>query len=125
MRLHTSVLILRLLSLAALGVLGVFIFGVDPASLTLAGQGLFFFALWLFVAAPVTLGLVSLAGHFLDERGAEGYLAGAFRQGGLVGLYVSGIALAQFLGYLTWWIVLLALALILLIEFTARQFSRS
>jgi hypothetical protein len=125
MRLYTFALILRLLSLAALGVLGVFIFGVDPASLTLAGQGLFFFALGLFFAAGVTLGLVSLANRFLDERAATAYLPGALRQGCLVGLYVSGIATAQFLGYLTWWIVLLALAFILLIEFTVRQFSRS
>lgn len=125
MRLHTFALILRLLALAALGVLGVFIFGVDPTTLTIAGQGLFFLALWVFVAALVGQGLGVLAGRFLDERGAMAYLPGALRQGILIGLYVSGVALAQFLGYLTWWIALLAFALILLIEFTARQFNRS
>lgn len=125
MRLHTFAIILRSLALAALGVLGVFIFGVDPATLTFAGRGLFFLALWLLVATIIALGLSSLARRFLDERAAEAYLPGAFRQGGLVGVYVSGMALAQFLGYLTWWLALLTLAFILLIEFTIRQFARS
>lgn len=125
MRLHTFTLILRLLTLAALGVLGVFIFGVDPGALTFAGRGLFFFALWLLTAAGVSLGLVSLGRRFLDERGAAAYLPGALRQGALIGFYIVTIALTQFLGYLTWWILLLALALILLIEFTVRQFNRS
>ncbi|MFZ1626882.1 MAG: hypothetical protein WAT81_03720, partial [Candidatus Moraniibacteriota bacterium] len=98
---------------------------VDPVSLTLAGRGLFFFALWLFATAGVALGLVSLARRFLDERGARAYVPAALRQGGLIGLYVSSIAVAKFSGYLTWWVLLLALALILLIEFTSRQFNRS
>ena len=125
MHLHTWLNILRLTLLAALGVLGVFIFGVDPVTLTIAGQGLFFFALWLLVAAGVTHGLLSLASRFLDESAARAYLPGAVRQGVLVGIYVASLALAQFLGYLVWWVALLALALILLLEFTARQFHRS
>lgn len=125
MRLSTSVIILRLLALAALGVLGVFIFGVDPVTLTVAGQGVFFLSLALFVAALFALGLISLARRFLDERAAEVYVLSAFRQGLFLGLYVAGMALAQFLGYLAWWLALLALALVLLIEFTVRQFQRS
>lgn len=120
-----SVIILRLLALAALGVLGVFIFGVDPTTLTIAGRGAFFSALGLFVAALIALGLIALARRFLDERAAEAYASSAFRQGGLLGLYVTAVALAQFLGYLTWWLALLAFALVLLIEFTVRQFHRS
>lgn len=125
MRLSTSVIILRLLALAALGVLGVFIFGVDPVTLTVAGQGVFFLSLALFVAALLALGLLALARHFLDERAALAYVPSAFRQGLFLGLYLAGIALVQFLGYLTWWIALLAFALVLLMEFTVRQFQRS
>lgn len=125
MRLSTSVIILRLLALAALGVLGVFIFGVDPVTLTLVGQGVFFLSLMLFVSALFTLGLLALAERFLDERAAEVYVPSAFRQGLLLGLYIACLALAQFLGYFAWWLALLALALILLIEFTVRQFQHS
>ncbi len=125
MRLSTSVIILRLLALAALGVLGVFIFGVDPVTLTLVGQGVFFLSLMLFVSALFTLGLLALAERFLDERAAEAYVPSAFRQGLLLGLYIACLALAQFLGYFAWWLALLALALILLIEFTVRQFQHS
>lgn len=125
MRLSTSVIILRLLALAAFGVLGVFIFGVDPVTLTAAGRGVFFLSLMLFVAALITLGLLALARRFLDERAAEAYVPSAFRQGLLLGLYVAGMALAQFLGYLVWWLALLAFALALLIEFTVRQSRRS
>ncbi len=125
MRLIASVITLRLLALAALGVLGVFIFGVDPMTLTMAGQGVFFSSLALLVAALVALGLISLARRFLDERAAEAYVLGAFRQGVLLGLYVASMALAQFLGYFAWWLALLALALALLIEFTVRQFRHS
>lgn len=125
MRLSPSVIIARIIALAALGVLGVFIFGVDPLTLTLPGQALFFISIWGFIAALVFSGLVSLARRFLDERGAEAYLGGALRQGILLGFFVSGVALAQFSHYLTWWGALLFLAFVLLIEFTARQFHRS
>ncbi|MGB4943001.1 MAG: hypothetical protein WBO92_02715, partial [Candidatus Moraniibacteriota bacterium] len=73
----------------------------------------------------VTLGLVSLARLFLAEPAAQAYLGGAFRQGALIGVYIAGMALTQFLGYLVWWVALLALAFILLTEFTIRQFNRS
>lgn len=124
MRLSTSVITLRLLALAALGVLGVFIFGVDPVTLTIAGQGVFFSSLMLCVAALLALGLLALARRFLDERAAEAYVPSAFRQGLLLGLYVACLALSQFLGYFAWWLALLAFALVLLIEFTVRQFQR-
>lgn len=124
MRLHTFIITLRFVTFAALGVLGVFIFGVDPTSLTTAGRVFFFFSLWLLVSAGVTLILTSLARRFLDERVAQSYLSAALRQGMLIGAYVAGMALAQFFGYLTWWVALLALALMLLIEFTLRRSSR-
>ncbi len=125
MQLHTAVIILRLLALAALGVLGVFIFGVDPVTLTIAGQTLFFFSFWLMVTAVATLGLVSLARRFLAEPAACTYLPSALRQGTLIGGYAMGMVLAQYVDALVWWVALLSLVLVLLIEFTARQFSRS
>ncbi len=125
MSLHTPFIILRIIAFAALGVLGVFIFGVDPATLNIAGHGFFFFSVWLLVASSVALGLLSLARRFLDESAVRAYLPAALRQGVLIGAYVVGIALTQFLGYLTWWIALLVLAFLLLIEFTARQLHRS
>lgn len=124
MRLITFIILARLVTLAALGVLGVFIFGVDPMALTIAGQSLFFFALWLAIAGLVALTLLSLARRFLGDDAARAYLAGALRQGVLLGLYGAGMALAQFLGYLTWWVALLSLAFILLVEFSLRQFTR-
>jgi hypothetical protein len=66
-----------------------------------------------------------LAEKFLDADAAEAYQRGAFRQGTLIGLYLTGVTLAQFFGYLTWWLLLLALALVLLVEFTARRISHS
>lgn|GEM_PF-4141058 len=125
MRLSIVVITSRLLALAALGVLGVFIFGADPSTLTIWGQICFFLALTVLVSLFVLLGLLNLARRFLDERAAEAYLGTAFRQGILLGLYATGVALAQFLGYLTWWGALLFFALILLIEFTFRQFRQS
>lgn len=124
MRLSPSVITARIIALAGLGVLGVFIFGVDPLTLTIPGQILFFFSFWALVTAIIFLGLTSLAMRFLDRRAAEAYLSGALRQGSLIGLFAAGIALAQFFRYLTWWGALLFLALILLIEFTSRQFHR-
>lgn len=124
MRLSPSIITARIIALAALGVLGVFIFGVDPLTLTTPGQVLFFFSLWASVAALVFLTLAGLATRFLDARAAEAYLPGALRQGGLIGIFVAGIAVAQFFRYLTWWGALLFLALVLLIEFTSRQFHR-
>jgi hypothetical protein len=125
MRLSPSVITARIIALAALGVLGVFIFGVDPLTLTIPGHVLFFFSIWALITAFVFLCLVSLATRFLATRAAEAYLSGALRQGGLVGIFVVGLTLAQFFRYLTWWGALLSLALVLLIEFTARQFHRS
>lgn len=125
MHFSTLLIILRIIALAALGILGVFIFGVDPVTLTVAGQGFFFLALWLLVMVSVMLGLLSLARRFLDESAAWAYFPAAARQGLLIGVYVAGMALAQFLGYLVWWVALLALVLVLLIEFTARQLHRS
>ena len=125
MRLTPSVITARIIALAALGVLGVFIFGVDPSTLTLSGRALFFFSVWALVMSLFFLTLISLALRFLDEERARVYLPGALRQGALVGILVSGLALAQFLHYLTWWGGLLFFALILLLEFTARQFHRT
>lgn len=119
-----SVILLRLLALAASSVLGVFVFGVDPMALTTVGQGVFFLSLMLFVAALTALTLLALARRLLDGRAAETYVLSAFRQGLLLGLYIACLALAQFLGYFAWWLALLALAFVLLIEFTARQFQR-
>ncbi len=125
MRLHTSVIILRLTALAALGVLGVFIFGVDPSTLTVWGQTLFFSSLFFLIFALVVLILLALAEKFLNTEMAQAYQLGALRQGTLIGLFLTGVALAQFLGYLTWWLPLLALALALLVEFTFRRMSPS
>ncbi|TXH07364.1 MAG: hypothetical protein E6Q06_03165 [Candidatus Moraniibacteriota bacterium] len=124
MRVHTAVILFRLLVFVALGVLGVFIFGVDPAALTVAGQTLFFVALWMLSTSAATLFLLTLARRFLSQSAFQGYLIGSVRQGALLGAWGTSLALAQFFGYLVWWFVLLALALILLIEFTVRQYSR-
>lgn len=125
MRLSPSLVTARIIALAGLGVLGVFIFGTDPTALTIPGRTLFFCSLWALVASLVSLILLSLARRFLDERATEAYVLSAFRQSGLVASLVTGIASAQFFRLLTWWNALLFLALVLLIEFTARQFNRT
>ncbi len=123
MRPSSFLILLRFSALAVLGVLGVFIFGVDPASLTLAGQGIFFLLLGVFVCVSVTLGLLALARRFLPTSAVEAYLPAATRQGALIGFSVAAIAFMQFSGYLTGWAALLVFALVLLIEFTVRQFN--
>ena len=124
MRLYPSVITARIMALVALGVLGVFVFGVDPLTLTLSGQSLFFFSFFVLVTTFVFLALLALATRFLDARAAEAYLPGALRQGALLGVCLSGLAAAQFFHYLTWWGALLFFAFILLVEFTVRQFHR-
>ncbi len=121
MRLTVTRICLLLVVIITLALLGVFIFAVDPESLTYLGQWSFF-ALWfLFIQSITMLLLLSLAKRFLGEERAALYQGTAFRQSVFLSILITGMMAAQYFQVLTWWGVLVFIGLLLLIELTYRR----
>jgi len=124
MRFQTFLFGVRFFTLLSFGTwMGVF-FSVDPESSGVPGTALFLGTLFSFLAGLFTLLLVSLSRKFLGDTSAALAFGGSFRQGFLLALlFVSMLVLLR-LGYLSWWNALLALAAMLLLEFTARRLTK-
>ncbi|MEP7162860.1 MAG: hypothetical protein ABI747_03800 [Candidatus Moraniibacteriota bacterium] len=110
-----------------LGILSllVFVFGLDPASLSLWGMSLFFSSLWVAASGVFALSLLFLYARVLGSEGATRFLGGVFRQGILLGTFVLSLALLAYGQVFAWWNALLLLVFFLLLEFTFRKFSRA
>lgn len=111
------VFFLSLCSLVAIGV------AVDPYSLNQVGIALVAGIFLLMVASLMWSCLVSLGVRFLGEERTEVYQASAVRQSVLVAALVTAFLIALSMRVLTWWGILLALVLVLLIELTWRRFQ--
>jgi hypothetical protein len=124
MRFQTLLFGVRFFTLISFGTwMGIFL-SVDPESAGMPGAGLFLGALFSFLVGAFTLMLVSLSRRFLGDATAAGSFGASFRQGFLLALLSVAVLVLSRLGYLSWWNALLALATILLVEFTARRLSR-
>lgn len=121
MRLTVTRICLLLVVIITLALLGVFIFAVDPETLTRLGQWSFFGLWFLFIQSATALMLLSLAKRFLGEGRATLYQGAAFRQGMFLALLLTGTMTAQYFQVLTWWGVLVFVVFLLLIELTYRR----
>lgn len=114
---------IRLFTLFGLLSLLVFIFEMDPESLSQWGMAFFFVSLW-----GVATGLFLLFLLFLYEKAIGGestvlFLGSVFRQAILLGTLTLGLLILQYLRIFAWWNALLLTAFFLLLEFTFRTFS--
>lgn len=123
MRLTVTRTLSALVVIITLALLGFFIFGVDPETLTRVGEWSFFGLWFFFLQSSVFLILVSLSKRFLGEERTNLYQGAAWRQGALVALFLTGVMTAQYFGILTWWGALFLLAFLLLLELTYRRFQ--
>jgi len=121
MRLSITHVLLVLVVLVTLALLGVFIFALDPDTLTRVGEASFFGLWFLFFVGILALTLLSLAQRFLGTERATLYQGAAFRQSILFAFLLTGVMAAQYFALLTWWGTLLLLAFVLLIELTYRR----
>ncbi len=123
MRLTVTRILLWFLGLITLMLLGVFIFGVDPETLTRIGQWSFFGIWFLFTLALAMLAWLGLARRFLGEARAAASQGTALRQSALIAFLVTAILLSQYYQVLTWWGGLAMMAFLLLAELTYRRFQ--
>lgn len=96
---------------------------LDPTSLNRVGMGLVFVAVNLFLTSFFFLCLRGMATRFLGEERAQLYQGAALRQSWLLALYATGILWAHSARLLVWWVALLGLVFVLLLEFSYRQLS--
>ena len=115
---------IRFFTLLGLLSLLVFVFGLDPKSLSVWGMVFFFVSLWV-----VACGIFSLTLLFAYEKtlGAENTafnIGSIFRQAILLGSFVLGVACLFYFHVFVWWNATLFFIFILLLELTLRKFSR-
>ncbi len=111
---------LFLFTLIGLVTVSVFIFAIDPKSLSVWGVLFFFGSLALFAAGALSLLLLSLYRRMIGRESASYFIGTVIRQGILLGLGTALLAFLQYIGLLAWWNGLLVLAFVLLLEFSSR-----
>ncbi|MFZ2154485.1 MAG: hypothetical protein WAV16_04635 [Candidatus Moraniibacteriota bacterium] len=103
-------------TLLALAVWFFVLFNIDPYESGLLGQIFFFLSLELFLTGVLVSILVLLRAKFLGEDVSIERIGMSFRQGLLISVtFVLAIAINTW-GYFTWWIGLLLLAGMFLVE---------
>lgn len=107
---------LILSTVLALGAWLFVLFIIDPYEAGIIGQIFFYFSLWLFLMGMLVNILVWLRVRFLGGENAIETMGLSFRQGLLLALLVVSIIMLNAYNYYTWWICLLILAGIFLIE---------
>lgn len=108
-----------------LGLLSTIVVAIDPNSLNQLGTVAVFGLCFLLITSVLFLGLLRVSEHFLGRDRTLVYRWTALRQSVLLSLFCTTLLVAQYTRVLTWWGMLLGLALILLIELTVRRFSTS
>lgn len=101
------------------------VLAVDPYQAGTVGTGLFFVSLFGTILGSMVLFITWVYRKALGVSGATHHLGGAFRQAFLLSLFMILTVFLQMEQLLTWWVDLLLLSAILLIEFTARRFGKS
>lgn len=107
---------LILSTLLALGAWLFVLFNIDPYESGVVGEVFFYFSLWLFLLGVWVNILVWLRIKLLTGEGAIETMGLSFRQGLLLALLIVSIIILNAHGYFTWWIGLLVVAGIFLIE---------
>lgn len=92
------------------------LFNIDPFESGIIGEIFFYFSFWLFLLGVWMNVLVWLRIKFLTGEGAIETMGLSFRQGFLLALLIISIIYLNAHGYLIWWIGLLVVAGIFLIE---------
>jgi hypothetical protein len=100
----------------ALGAWLFVLFNIDPFKSGIIGQIFFYFSFWLFLMGILVNILVWLRVKFLGGENAIETMGLSFRQGFLLALLVISIIMLNAYGYYTWWIGLLVIAGIFLVE---------
>lgn len=108
-----------------LGLLSTIVVAIDPNSLNQLGIVAVFGLCFLLITSVLFLGLLRVSEHLLGRDRTLVYRWTALRQSVLLSLFCTTLLVAQYTRVLTWWGMLLGLALILLIELTVRRFSTS
>ena len=102
--------------LLALAVWLVVVFNIDPYEAGIVGQIFFFFSLFLFLLGVFVNILVWLRAKFLGGDTTVETMGLSFRQGILLSVLVIIFLILNINDYLVWWIGLLVVAGIFLVE---------
>ncbi len=102
--------------LASLGVWLAVLFSVDPYESGVLGQIYFFASFFVFLIAIFVNGFVHLRKKFLGEDVAVKTIGLSFRQGFLLSFLMVSLVGLNMGGFLVWWVGLLVIAGIFLIE---------
>lgn len=97
---------------------------IDPTLAGMPGRILFFSSLFAFLLGIIMEGVISLYKKGLGEERAARHLGAAFRQTILLTIFFFLNLFLLYRGIWAWWLVLLFLAFILLLEFTARTLKQ-
>jgi hypothetical protein len=100
----------------ALGAWLFVLFNIDPFESGVVGEIFFYFSLWLFLMGILVNILVWLRVKFLTGEEAIETMGLSFRQGFLLALLGVSIIVLNAHGYFTWWICLLVIAGVFLVE---------
>lgn len=112
-----------LFTVLALGSFGGIVFSVDPSVAGIPGRVLFFVSAFATLLGVMLLLMTSLYKKGLGSERAALYLGSAFRQAFLLSCYVFINLALLYREIWVWWVALLFLAFILLLEFTVRNFT--
>lgn len=112
----------RFFSLASfLGLVGLILMA-DPEQIAFAPA--VFFSMWFLVGSSAAAwGLLVLYRHFVGEEGVMRFRRRLLEQALLIGVLSTMIAALKYIRAFEWWTVGLAIALVLLIEFSLRRRS--
>jgi len=116
MSLRAYIWSLILSTLLALGAWLFVLFNIDPYEAGIVGQVLFYFSFWIFLLGIWVNILVWLRVKFLGGENAIETMGLSFRQGFLLATLIVLIIILNAIGYFTWWICLLVIAGIFLVE---------
>ena len=112
---------IRLFTLSALlAWIGVVVL-LDPEQTGTVGMMIFSVSLFSVCVGVFTLFVTWVYRKGLGDAQTTHHLSGVFRQAILLSFYVCGNIFFQYAGIWTWWVALLFLAVILLIEFSLRR----
>jgi hypothetical protein len=101
------------------------VIAVDPSRAGKVGMGLFLLSLFGVILGIMVLSVTWVYRRALGVVGATHHLGGAFRQASFLSLFGIVMVFLHMEQLLTWWDSLLLLAVILLLEFTARRFGKN
>jgi len=107
---------MRIAVLFSIIALGFIIYFIDPESSGLPGKALFFLVLFFILSGIFDLTLLRLRKRFIATENSFEKINLSFRQGILLSIFFTGILIFQGEGWLVWWLVLLLLAGVFIIE---------